>query len=52
LGPDTLATSQFAPNTVGYQDNGSGSLLAWAGDDNRMIDASGEFLHAAKSKSL
>lgn len=40
LGPDTVATSQYAPSMAGHQDAGSGSLLAWLGDDNRMIDAS------------
>lgn len=39
LGPDTVATSQYAPSTA-IHDTGSGSLLAWIGDDNRMIDAS------------
>jgi len=39
LGSDTVATSQYAPNTSGHQDSGSGSMFAWMGDDNRMIDA-------------
>jgi hypothetical protein len=40
LGPDTIQSSQYAGSMTGYQDTGSGSLLAWVGDDNRMIDAS------------
>ncbi len=42
LGPDEVAYSQHANNTTmaGYHDTGSGSLLAWLGDDNRMIDPS------------
>lgn len=39
LGPDTVATSQFAGGTGGRKDAGSKSFLAWLGDDNRMIDA-------------
>lgn len=40
LGPDTVAVSQYAGIMAGHNDTGSGSLLAWAGDDNRMIDPS------------
>ena len=40
LGPDTVATSQYAASTAGHNDTGSGSVLAWMGDDNRMVDAS------------
>jgi hypothetical protein len=38
LGPDTMAPSQNGGAMAGYQDHGSGSLLAWLGDDNRMVD--------------
>lgn len=38
LGPDTIESSQFGGTMSGQQDTGSGSFLAWAGDDNRMID--------------
>ena len=40
LGPDSVSTSQHASTFAGHHDSGSGSLLAWIGDDNRMIDAS------------
>mmetsp|Transcript_12428 Transcript_12428/g.27015 ORF Transcript_12428/g.27015 Transcript_12428/m.27015 type:complete len:831 (+) Transcript_12428:168-2660(+) len=40
LGSDTVASSQHTGSMSGHQDNGSGSLLAWLGDDNRMIDPS------------
>jgi len=40
LGPDTVASSQYSGMMSGHHDTGSGSLLAWMGDDNRMIDAS------------
>ena len=42
LGPDEVSYSQHAQNTTmaGYHDTGSGSFLAWLGDDNRMIDPS------------
>ena len=46
LGPDTVSSSQFGGGMAGHVDNGSGSLLAWVGDDNRMIDPVGEFLHS------
>jgi len=39
LGPDTVATSEFAVDCAGENDEGSKSFFAWAGDDNRMIDA-------------
>jgi len=39
LGPDTLQASTYANSMAGHVDSGSGSLLAWVGDDNRMIDA-------------
>ena len=38
LGPDTGAPSEHGGAMIGHQDNGSGSILAWLGDDNRMID--------------
>ena len=38
LGPDTMAPSQNGGAMTGYHDTGSGSLLAWLGDDNRMFD--------------
>ncbi|KAL7543852.1 hypothetical protein ACHAXR_013222 [Thalassiosira sp. AJA248-18] len=40
LGPDTVTSSQYTGSMAGHQDTGSGSLFAWAGDDNRMIDPS------------
>ena len=40
LGPDTVAASEYAGSMAGHHDTGSGSLLAWLGDDNRMVDAS------------
>ena len=39
LGPDTVAPSQYGGAMAGQQDTGSGSLLAWLGDDNRLVDA-------------
>lgn len=39
LGPDTVASSEYSGSMAGHIDNGSGSILAWVGDDNRMIDA-------------
>mmetsp|Transcript_33213 Transcript_33213/g.75862 ORF Transcript_33213/g.75862 Transcript_33213/m.75862 type:complete len:868 (-) Transcript_33213:101-2704(-) len=39
LGPDTVAASQYGGAMAGQQDTGSGSLLAWLGDDNRLVDA-------------
>ena len=39
LGPDTVASSQYGGAMAGQQDTGSGSLLAWLGDDNRLVDA-------------
>jgi hypothetical protein len=38
LGPDTVPASKTAGGAVG-RDQGSGSKLAWLGDDNRMVDA-------------
>jgi len=38
LGPDTMAPSQHGGAMAGYHDTGSGSLFAWIGDDNRMVD--------------
>jgi len=38
LGPDTMASSAHGGAMAGYQDTGSGSILAWLGDDNRMVD--------------
>lgn len=39
LGPDTVEQSQYAGSMAGQEDAGSGSLFAWLGDDNRMVDA-------------
>mmetsp|Transcript_9616 Transcript_9616/g.20813 ORF Transcript_9616/g.20813 Transcript_9616/m.20813 type:complete len:857 (+) Transcript_9616:61-2631(+) len=39
LGADTVASSEYSGSMAGHHDTGSGSILAWAGDDNRMIDA-------------
>jgi hypothetical protein len=38
LGPDTMAPSQHGGAMAGHHDTGSGSLFAWLGDDNRMVD--------------
>eukprot|EP00574_Skeletonema_japonicum_P003936 CAMPEP_0201723202 /NCGR_PEP_ID=MMETSP0593-20130828/7332_1 /ASSEMBLY_ACC=CAM_ASM_000672 /TAXON_ID=267983 /ORGANISM="Skeletonema japonicum, Strain CCMP2506" /LENGTH=861 /DNA_ID=CAMNT_0048214277 /DNA_START=191 /DNA_END=2776 /DNA_ORIENTATION=+ len=38
LGPDTVAPSSHGGAMTGYQDTGSGSILAWLGDDSRMVD--------------
>ena len=38
LGPDTVTTSQHAGSMAGLPDAGSGSVLAWLGDDNRLVD--------------
>ena len=40
LGPDEVAYSQYSNTMTGHNDTGSGSFLAWLGDDNRMIDPS------------
>ncbi|KAL7528793.1 hypothetical protein ACHAWF_002704, partial [Thalassiosira exigua] len=42
LGPDVAAATQYAGTTAGLQDNGHSGvqgMMAWAGDDNRLIDA-------------
>lgn len=38
LGPDTVTPSQHSAGYAGYNDTGSGSLLAWLGDDNRWAN--------------
>jgi hypothetical protein len=38
LGPDTMAPCQHGGAMTGHHDTGSGSLFAWIGDDNRMVD--------------
>mmetsp|Transcript_19345 Transcript_19345/g.29830 ORF Transcript_19345/g.29830 Transcript_19345/m.29830 type:complete len:858 (-) Transcript_19345:67-2640(-) len=38
LGPDTMAPSEHGGAMAGYNDTGSGSILAWLGDDSRMVD--------------
>jgi hypothetical protein len=40
LGSDQVAYSQHGNTLAGHIDTGSGSFLAWLGDDNRMIDPS------------
>jgi hypothetical protein len=39
IGVDTMPSSKYANGMIGQYDHGSGSFLAWIGDDNRMIDA-------------
>eukprot|EP00927_Polykrikos_kofoidii_P072879 TRINITY_DN68951_c0_g1_i1.p1 TRINITY_DN68951_c0_g1~~TRINITY_DN68951_c0_g1_i1.p1 ORF type:complete len:799 (+),score=140.48 TRINITY_DN68951_c0_g1_i1:72-2468(+) len=39
LGQDTVAASNHAVSAGGQQDTGSGSILAWLGNDSRQIDA-------------
>ena len=39
LGKDTVEISEFAVDCAGEEDEDSKSFFAWAGDDNRMIDA-------------
>lgn len=46
LGPDTVASSQHSGGMAGQTDTGSGSFLAWVGDDNRMIDPVGKIVHS------
>jgi hypothetical protein len=38
LGADTMPVSKYGSSMAGQADTGSGSFLAWIGDDNRMID--------------
>lgn len=38
LGVDTVSVSKYGSGMAGHVDTGSGSFLAWIGDDNRMID--------------
>ena len=38
LGVDTVPVSSYGSNYAGQADTGSGSILAWIGDDNQMID--------------
>ena len=40
LGVDTVSSSKYASGMTGQLDSGSNSILAWIGDDNRLIDAS------------
>lgn len=39
IGMDTVPVSMYGSSMEGHVDSGSGSFLAWLGDDNRMIDA-------------